>query len=119
MSTCAGCNGPIKTSSISAMEKSWHPECFVCAGCRKNFTEKTFHTRNEQPYCDGCFLAMFAPKCSGCKQAISGSYVTALEGPWHSTCFVCHACREPFEKGSFFDVEGKPYCKKDYEAMER
>ncbi|GAU90086.1 hypothetical protein RvY_02556-1 [Ramazzottius varieornatus] len=117
MSTCAGCQTAIKGSSISAMEQSWHPDCFVCDGCRKSFTEKTFHTRDNKPYCNTCFLSKFAPKCSGCYTPISGSYVTALEGPWHAACFVCTACRKPFENGSFFDVEGKPYCKEDWESI--
>ncbi|XP_055344787.1 transforming growth factor beta-1-induced transcript 1 protein-like [Paramacrobiotus metropolitanus] len=114
---CAGCSKPIKGSCLTALEKSWHPQCFVCNGCRKEFTEKSFHTRDDKPYCDACYADKFAPKCTGCTKPISGSYVTALEGPWHAACFVCHECRQPFEKGSFYDVEGKPYCKKDYEAQ--
>lgn len=45
--------------------------------------------RNGKPYCHQDFLAMFAPKCKGCERPVLDNYLSALEGVWHTECFVC------------------------------
>ena len=44
--------------------------------------------------------------CSGCRQAIFGTYVTAMGGNYHSSCMVCAACNR--ELSGIFYPKGDP-----------
>ncbi|XKL60243.1 hypothetical protein PGB90_001259 [Kerria lacca] len=113
---CAYCNGPILDKCVTALEKTWHTEHFFCAQCGKQFGEEGFHERDGKPYCRDDYFNMFAPKCGACLRPIMENYVSALSSQWHSSCFVCRDCRQPFHSGSFFDHEGQPYCETHYHA---
>ncbi|KAL0272604.1 UNVERIFIED_CONTAM: hypothetical protein PYX00_005511 [Menopon gallinae] len=113
---CAYCNGPILDKCVTALEKTWHTEHFFCAQCGKQFGDEGFHEREGKPYCRDDYFDMFAPKCGGCNRPIMENYISALNSQWHTTCFVCRDCREPFQGGSFFDHEGLPYCETHYHA---
>uniref|UniRef100_A0A8B9NFE0 Leupaxin n=1 Tax=Accipiter nisus TaxID=211598 RepID=A0A8B9NFE0_9AVES len=83
-----------------------------------------FHERSGKPYCHRDFLAMFAPKCQGCDRPVTDNYLSALQGVWHPECFVCtvsgwcqtslppsfQECLSSFASGSFFELQGRPYC---------
>ncbi|NXQ34407.1 LPXN protein, partial [Alaudala cheleensis] len=107
---CAYCAGLIREKVLTALEQTWHPEHFFCAHCGKVFGDEGFLERDGKPYCHQDFLAMFAPKCQGCERPIMGNYLSALEGVWHPECFVCTECLTGFSGGSFFELEGRPYC---------
>ncbi|NWZ66016.1 LPXN protein, partial [Acrocephalus arundinaceus] len=107
---CAYCAGPIREKVVTALEQTWHPEHFFCAHCGKVFGDEGFLERNGKPYCHQDFLAMFAPKCHGCERPVLDKYLSALEGIWHTECFVCTECQTGFTGGSFFELEGRPYC---------
>jgi paxillin len=113
---CHGCNGPILDSCVTSMDRTWHPKCFVCNECRKPFGEAGFHEKDGKAYCRDDYFKMFAPKCSGCNEAIIDNYITALNGHWHPQCFVCMECHQPFHNGSFFEHESMPYCEVHYHA---
>lgn len=81
---------------------------------------------------------MFAPKCQGCDRPVTDNYLSALQGVWHPECFVCtvsgwwasgdaglsmslrwcqtslppsfQECLGSFTSGSFFELQGRPYC---------
>ncbi|NXJ01774.1 LPXN protein, partial [Psophia crepitans] len=95
---------------VTALGQTWHPEHFFCAHCGKLFGDDGFHERAGKPYCRQDFLAMFAPKCQGCERPVTDNYLSALEGVWHAECFVCAECLRSFTNGSFFELEGRPYC---------
>ncbi|NWH41256.1 LPXN protein, partial [Chloropsis hardwickii] len=107
---CAYCAGPIREKVLMALEQTWHPEHFFCAHCGKVFGNEGFLEHNGKPYCHQDFLAMFAPKCQGCERPVVDNYLSALQGVWHSECFVCTECLTGFTGGSFFELEGRPYC---------
>ncbi|XP_074438625.1 leupaxin isoform X1 [Larus michahellis] len=107
---CAYCAGPIREKVLTALDQTWHPEHFFCAHCGKVFGDDGFHERSGKPYCRQDFLAMFAPKCQGCEHPVTDNYLSALQGVWHPECFVCAECLSSFTSGSFFEVEGRPYC---------
>ncbi|XP_075611841.1 leupaxin-like isoform X2 [Balearica regulorum gibbericeps] len=107
---CAYCAGPIREKVLTALDQTWHPEHFFCAHCGKVFGDDGFHERSGKPYCHQDFLAMFAPKCQGCERPVTDNYLSALQGVWHSECFVCAECMSSFASGSFFELEGRPYC---------
>ncbi|PKU38242.1 leupaxin isoform x2 [Limosa lapponica baueri] len=107
---CAYCAGPIREKVLTALDQTWHPEHFFCAHCGKVFGDDGFHERSGKPYCRQDFLAMFAPKCQGCERPVTDNYLSALQGVWHPECFVCAECLSSFGSGSFFELEGRPYC---------
>ncbi|NXW89251.1 LPXN protein, partial [Alopecoenas beccarii] len=132
---CAYCASPIREKVLTALDQTWHPEHFFCAHCGKVFGDDGFHARGGKPYCRQDFLAMFAPKCRGCDRAVTDNYLSALQGVWHPECFVCavsaagwrargvsvsrgpaslplspQECLSGFDSGSFFELDGRPYC---------
>ena len=113
---CSKCHRPILDNLISAMGRSFHAECFVCFSCSRPVLEN-FHEHEGNPYCQDCYLKCIAPKCLSCKKPILSNYIAALEGYWHPECFVCQekGCG-PFEQGSFFELDGMPFCEKHFLA---
>ncbi|NWX15842.1 LPXN protein, partial [Aegotheles bennettii] len=107
---CTYCAGPIREQVLTALNQTWHPEHFFCAHCGKVFGDDGFHEWRGKPYCRQDFLAMFAPKCQGCERPVMDDYLSALQGVWHTECFVCTECLSSFAGGSFFELEGRPYC---------
>lgn len=111
---CAYCSQPIIDKCVSALGKTWHPGCFNCCNCNSQFGDEGYHEMDGKAYCRDCYYDLYAPKCAGCGNAITDNYISALDGQWHPDCFVCYECRCPFVGGSFFDLEGKPYCETHY-----
>ncbi|XP_030339781.1 leupaxin isoform X1 [Strigops habroptila] len=111
---CAYCAGPIREKVLTALDQTWHPEHFFCAHCGKVFGDDGFLVQGGRPYCRQDFLAMFAPKCLGCERPVMDSYLSALRGVWHPECFVCADCLSGFDSGSFFELEGRPYCEQHF-----
>uniref|UniRef100_A0A8C8REB6 Leupaxin n=1 Tax=Pelusios castaneus TaxID=367368 RepID=A0A8C8REB6_9SAUR len=107
---CAYCAGPILEKVLTAMDKTWHPDHFFCAQCGKVFGNDGFHEKNGKPYCQKDFLVMFSPKCRACERPVMDNYLSALQGVWHPECFVCGDCFISFTSGSFFELDGRPYC---------
>lgn len=115
---CARCSGPILDKCITALDRTWHPECFVCFDCEKPFGDDGFHEKDNQAYCKNCYFSMFAPKCAaGCSVPITENYISSLDAQWHPQCFVCATCNQPFADGNFFEHEGQPYCETHFHAL--
>lgn len=47
---CAACRKPIVGRSMSALNRVWHPEHFVCAHCNEPFGESNFWEKDNLPY---------------------------------------------------------------------
>ncbi|KAH7698265.1 Protein Y1A5A.1 [Aphelenchoides avenae] len=56
--TCAACNDPVGETYISAMQRNYHLNCFLCAGCRKPFAGGEFRIHRDQPYDNDCYWAL-------------------------------------------------------------
>ncbi|XP_042315031.1 leupaxin [Sceloporus undulatus] len=95
---------------LTAMDRTWHPEHFFCAHCGNVFGNASFHEKDGKPYCQKDFLALFSPKCRGCDRPVMDQYLSALNTVWHPECFVCGDCFCSFDNGSFFELNGRPYC---------
>ena len=54
---CYVCGEKIKGRVITAMTQKFHPECFVCTYCRKEFKDRTFKSDpvENRPYCKLCY----------------------------------------------------------------
>lgn len=57
---------------ITALNKSWHPDHFVCLKCDKPISGSTFNERDGSPICSDCFLQYFSEICASCKKPIKG-----------------------------------------------
>eukprot|EP00050_Salpingoeca_kvevrii_P003482 m.225800 g.225800 ORF g.225800 m.225800 type:complete len:366 (-) comp10836_c5_seq20:159-1256(-) len=114
---CAYCEQSISGKYISAIGKKWHEEHFFCAHCGKSFGDGAgFVERDGRPYCEEDYMRLFSKECVSCHQPIVNDTVSALGSNWHPACFVCQApgCSRPFPDGSFFELDGKPYCQYHY-----
>lgn len=114
---CAYCNKPVLGQCVTALNKTWHPEHFFCAMCNNFFGDEGFHEFEGKPYCRPDYYNMFAPKCGGCLKPILTNYISALNKQWHPECFVCRECGSPFTNGSFFELDGQPYCETHYHSL--
>lgn len=54
-STCAGCKKPLSGKKLKALDKEWHPQCFVCFKCKKQFPDMEYYDIDQQPYCETCY----------------------------------------------------------------
>ncbi|CAF0973381.1 unnamed protein product [Didymodactylos carnosus] len=111
---CAACDQPIISVMITALNRNWHPEHFVCELCKRRVGDDGYHEKDSKAYCRECYLSNFVPKCLGCDQAIIDTYIQALGGHWHKRCFVCQQCEQPFVSGTFYEHENIPLCELHY-----
>ncbi|NXC20846.1 LDB3 protein, partial [Corythaeola cristata] len=114
---CGHCNSIIRGPFLVAMGRSWHPEEFNCAYCKKSLADMCFVEEQNSVYCERCYEQFFAPTCARCHTKIMGEVMHALRQTWHTTCFVCAACKMPFGNSLFHMEDGEPYCEKDYIAL--
>ncbi|XP_032088133.1 LIM domain-binding protein 3 [Thamnophis elegans] len=114
---CGHCNSIIRGPFLVAMGRSWHPEEFYCAYCKASLADVGFVEEQNSVYCEHCYEQFFAPTCARCHIKIMGEVMHALRQTWHTTCFVCAACRKPFGNSLFHMEDGEPYCEKDYVAL--
>ncbi|XP_031997641.1 LIM domain-binding protein 3 isoform X4 [Hylobates moloch] len=111
---CGHCNNVIRGPFLVAMGRSWHPEEFTCAYCKTSLADVCFVEEQNNVYCERCYEQFFAPLCAKCNAKIMGEVMHALRQTWHTTCFVCAACKKPFGNSLFHMEDGEPYCEKDY-----
>ncbi|XP_032168736.1 LIM domain-binding protein 3 isoform X3 [Mustela erminea] len=111
---CGHCNNVIRGPFLVAMGRSWHPEEFNCAYCKTSLADVCFVEEQNNVYCERCYEQFFAPICAKCNTKIMGEVMHALKQTWHTTCFVCAACKKPFGNSLFHMEDGEPYCEKDY-----
>ncbi|NWV67118.1 LDB3 protein, partial [Malurus elegans] len=114
---CGHCNSVIRGPFLVAMGRSWHPEEFNCAYCKTSLADMCFVEEQNSVYCERCYEQFFAPTCARCHTKIMGEVMHALRQTWHTSCFVCAACKKPFGNSLFHMEDGEPYCEKDYIAL--
>lgn len=103
---------------ITALGKTWHPEHFACKDCQQPIEESTFNIQDGQQVCSKCFEKNYSGTCEGCKQPILERTIKALGKTWHENCFRCDGpCRQSLVGSSFYEQEGKAYCKNDFEEL--
>ncbi|XP_061546627.1 LIM domain-binding protein 3-like isoform X2 [Phycodurus eques] len=114
---CGACNGIIRGPFLVALGRSWHPEEFNCHYCNMSLADVSFVEEQNSVYCENCYEEFFAPTCARCNTKVMGEVMHALRQTWHTTCFVCAACGQPFGNSLFHMEDGEPYCEKDYVAL--
>ncbi|CAF2092191.1 unnamed protein product [Rotaria magnacalcarata] len=110
---CAKCGHKILKECIHALEKTWHPECFVCTACQREIGNGSFHVKEGHPYCINDYQRMFQVKCSGCEFPIEpgDKYLEAMGGTYHAECFTCTLCQVSLDGEAFVAKNNKPYCR--------
>ncbi|XP_010869491.1 actin-binding LIM protein 3 isoform X4 [Esox lucius] len=124
---CDGCAEFITGEVVSALGRTYHPECFVCSMCRKPFPigdRVTFC--GKKCVCQQCSHSLVSNEpvkihgpshCAGCKEEIKhGQSLLALEKQWHVSCFKCQTCGTVLT-GEYISKDGVPYCEADYHAQ--
>lgn len=116
---CNQCTAAIRGPFISALDKTWCPDHFICANptCRVPLINVGFVEEEGQLYCERDYEQYFAPKCGKCSRAIIGEVVNALKNTFHMNCFLCSKCHQPIGTGSFHNEDGAIYCPKDWALM--
>ncbi|XP_031751193.1 actin-binding LIM protein 2 isoform X13 [Xenopus tropicalis] len=124
---CFSCDEFIEGEVVSALGKTYHPGCFVCAVCRNPFPPGDRVTFNgKECICQKCTMSPTAGSgnfciqalrnCGGCGLEIkNGQSLVALEKHWHLGCFKCKTCGMPL-KAEYISKDGIPYCETDYHA---
>lgn len=110
---CSKCGARIKGDCLNALDKQWHPQCFVCAYCHRPFGNSSFYMEDGQPYCEKDWNELFTTKCVGCGFPIEAGdrWVEALNNNYHSQCFKCTICHKNLEGQGFYAKGGRPFCK--------
>uniref|UniRef100_A0A3B1JL09 Actin-binding LIM protein 2 n=1 Tax=Astyanax mexicanus TaxID=7994 RepID=A0A3B1JL09_ASTMX len=121
---CFSCEQFIEGEVVSALGKTYHPRCFVCASCqpfpagdRVTFNGKECICQNcTQPLPANSPAPVQAVHCCGCgKEFKNEQSLVALDKHWHLGCFKCKVCNKVLNAEYISD--GIPYCEMDYHAM--
>ncbi|XP_071609518.1 actin-binding LIM protein 2 isoform X6 [Heliangelus exortis] len=124
---CFSCDQFIEGEVVSALGKTYHPDCFVCAVCRLPFPAGDRVTFNgKECICQKCSLPPSSStgsfplqnprNCGGCGSEIkNGQSLVALDKHWHLGCFKCNTCGKLLN-AEYISKDGIPYCEMDYHA---
>nr|XP_025046456.1 actin-binding LIM protein 1 isoform X27 [Pelodiscus sinensis] len=123
---CNSCGEFVEGEVVTALGKTYHPNCFACTVCKRPFPPGDRVTFNGRDcLCQMCAQPMStSPKeissssnCAGCGRDIkNGQALLALDKQWHLGCFKCKACGKVLT-GEYISKDGSPYCEKDYQVL--
>jgi hypothetical protein len=71
---CGLCGAGIVGSYVTALDKNWHPQHFLCNSCKAPIVGG-FVVNANLAYHRQCHLDLFAPKCFYCDVPMEGEYV--------------------------------------------
>ncbi|XP_025906548.1 actin-binding LIM protein 1 isoform X10 [Nothoprocta perdicaria] len=123
---CNGCGEFVEGEVVTALGKTYHPNCFACTACKRPFPpgdRVTFNGRDclcqmcAQPMSSSPKEVSASSNCAGCGRDIkNGQALLALDRQWHLGCFKCKACGKVLT-GEYISKDGAPYCEKDYQVL--
>lgn len=124
---CFSCQNFIEGEVVSALGKTYHPCCFVCASCKQPFPAGDRVTFNgKECICQKCTQPLPANSpapiqavhnCCGCGREFNNEQsLVALDKHWHLGCFKCKVCNKVLN-AEYISKDGIPYCEMDYHAM--
>ncbi|XP_068505287.1 actin-binding LIM protein 2 isoform X5 [Syngnathus scovelli] len=124
---CFSCQDFIEGEVVSALGKTYHPRCFVCAACKQPFPAGDRVTFNgKECVCQNCTQPLPANSpapiqavhnCCGCgKEFKNEQSLVALDKHWHLGCFKCKVCNKVLN-AEYISKDGIPFCEMDYHAM--
>ncbi|KAL0978067.1 hypothetical protein UPYG_G00165500 [Umbra pygmaea] len=126
---CWACGEIIKDQVIRALERVYHPTCFICSTCSQQIGEQRFAQGEVgEVYCLQDYYRKYAPQCSACQQLIipredgTDSFtVECLGRSFHEDCYRCEVCStqlspEPNDLGCH-PLDGRVLCKSCHLTM--
>ncbi len=118
MPYCARCGKPITGAVTTALEKTWHPACFACAGCGKTFGRSHFYPHGGQPYCHACYVKHIGPTCAvnghpieGGRYRVKGGLRYCEAHYWERFGERCAIGGEILKRGHVLNAWGETYCR--------
>jgi hypothetical protein len=121
---CARCHNIIERDGLHALEKDWHPECFMCSfeGCTINLgtLDEGFHVIEGDPFCPVHYAEKTGEICAGCeKHIMPGEQLSVLSKFWHGSCLRCFGpCgRMLTTEDRIYARSGNPQCEQCFLAQ--
>uniref|UniRef100_A0A7N5JK58 Actin binding LIM protein 1 n=1 Tax=Ailuropoda melanoleuca TaxID=9646 RepID=A0A7N5JK58_AILME len=115
---CHGCGEFVEGEVVTALGKTYHPNCFACTICKRPFPpgdRVTFNGRDclcqlcAQPMSSSPKEASCSSNCAGCGRDIkNGQALLALDKQWHLGCFKCKSCGKVLT-GEYISAGDKHY----------
>jgi len=106
MPVCAECNSEIIGRVITADNRSYHPDHFICGWCKTPLVLESYYTIENTSVCQAC---RNKEKCSSCGFLITETkYVKVDDKLWHEDCFRCEECDAELFK--FHNIGDLMYC---------
>uniref|UniRef100_A0A2K5F3E6 Actin binding LIM protein 1 n=1 Tax=Aotus nancymaae TaxID=37293 RepID=A0A2K5F3E6_AOTNA len=114
---CHGCGEFVEGEVVTALGKTYHPNCFACTICNAIDIVcglcPQFYVTSPHITTRGCSFS----DCAGCGRDIkNGQALLALDKQWHLGCFKCKCCGKVLT-GEYISKDGAPYCEKDYQGL--
>jgi hypothetical protein len=93
LNSCARCGIPIEGQMFEALDKKYHPGCFLCAhGDHAIEAGTSFNVYQDKLYCNPHFTQLFVKTCNGCNQIITSQYMKVGDLYFHPNCWKCKTC---------------------------
>ncbi len=92
---CYHCNGALRGSYITALDRKYHVDHFTCHACPTVFGAKdSYYEHDGLVYCHYHYSTRFAQRCNGCQTAILKQFVeiyrNGQDQHWHPACYMIH-----------------------------
>jgi hypothetical protein len=92
---CHKCNGALRGSYITALDRKYHIDHFTCSVCPTVFgAQDSYYEHDGQVYCHFHYSTQFAQRCNGCQTAILKQFVEIFRNGqnqhWHPECYMIH-----------------------------
>ncbi|TVY87304.1 Rho-type GTPase-activating protein, partial [Lachnellula willkommii] len=92
---CHKCNGALRGSYITALDRKYHIDHFTCSVCPTVFgAQDSYYEHDGQVYCHYHYSTQFAQRCNGCQTAILKQFVEIFRNGqnqhWHPECYMIH-----------------------------
>uniref|UniRef100_A0AAQ6ILB4 Actin binding LIM protein 1b n=1 Tax=Anabas testudineus TaxID=64144 RepID=A0AAQ6ILB4_ANATE len=104
---CIRCGEPCKGEVLRVHSSHFHVRCFTCKVCGCDLAQSGFFVRNGHYLCPLDFQRLHGTLCNNCGEYVEGEVVTVLGKTYHTTCFVCTICKQPFPAGDCVTFSGK------------
>lgn len=97
---CAGCGRPIIGTYTTAMEKTWHPEHFVCAAGGEPIGGRTYFEKDGKAYCENHYWERFGKRCAIGGEILKDKWVINAWGDTYCDAHArglpeCYSCHRP------------------------
>ncbi|KAF4635516.1 hypothetical protein G7Y89_g2572 [Cudoniella acicularis] len=92
---CHKCDGALRGSYITALDRKYHIDHFTCSVCPTVFgAQDSYYEHDGQVYCHYHYSTQFAQRCNGCQTAILKQFVEIFRNGqnqhWHPECYMIH-----------------------------